>query len=51
MSKYLRILLTEGKGMKANARSLMKNAKLRELMENIRKMDLEDILTHNSSNV
>lgn len=51
MSKYLRVLLTEGIGMKVNPRNLMKNAELRELTEEIQKMDLEDILKRNSSNV
>lgn len=35
MSKYLRVLLTEGMGMKVNPRKLMKNAELRELTEEI----------------
>lgn len=37
--------------MKANLRNLMKNAEPRELTEEIQKVDLEDILKHNLSNV
>lgn len=51
MSTYLRVLLTEGIGMKVNPENLMKNAELRELTEEIQKMDLEDILKHNLSDV
>lgn len=51
MSKYLRVLLTEGMRLKVNPGSLMKNAELRDLTEEIQKMDLQDILKHSLSNV
>lgn len=37
--------------MKVNPRSLMKNAQLRGLTEEVQKVDLEDILKHKLSNV